>query len=688
MNAPSTPEAGQAVGPYRGMVAEVYRDPALLAALAELPERLGRPGATPLSFGSDPVHRLELPLGPAAIAVAVKRFAPQTAWKDFYDRRNESRAGRAWARAGVFRARGIGTPEPIGYLERWAGRRLVESFFIARYAAGLTSFRQELIRFYRHDPHCGRIMALLQYVADGVRQMHDAGLQHRDLGNQNILLRRTGEQEWADLQFVDLNRARVRDGSLSLPERAFDCSRIFLPSDFLRIFEEMYFQQRPPPAFQAAARRHRQLYGLRARTRRWRHPLRSRRRERHADESITYPPAKEIWIWDDRSAQPVNTLRRKERQKLYPWRNHLAVGWATASAALPVWRRYRALKERVFAEPVEMANRVGVAVEPNPETWAEERRWLAGLGTVPVLLRFYHHQPETRWDFLAGVAGDLRRAGHAVAVALVQDRWAVREPARWAQFVMTVLGRVHEIADWVEVGHAINRVKWGLRTFAEYARLMAPVAEAARRYPELKLMGPAAIDFEYYGLLAALRQLPAGIRFQALSHLLYVDRRGAPENRQGPFSTLEKILLARAIAGVAPASADRLIISEVNWPLIDGGIHSPIGSPYLYPGQPLAAPPSVTEDEYADYMIRYLLIAICSGLVERVYWWRLVSRGFGLVDDAAPGAWRARPAYHRLQQFLGKLSAATFLQREEVEPGQTRYRFRTPDGQVDWTCSR
>ena len=44
-------------------------------------------------------------------------------------------------------------------------------------------------------------------------------------------------------------------------------------------------------------------------------------------------------------------------------------------------------------------------------------------------------------------------------------------------------------------------------------------------------------------------------------------------------------------------------------------------------------------------MIRYLLIALCSGMVERVYWRRLVARGFGLIDDVEPGTWRPRPAF-------------------------------------------
>jgi hypothetical protein len=82
--------------------------------------------------------------------------------------------------------------------------------------------------------------------------------------------------------------------------------------------------------------------------------------------------------------------------------------------------------------------------------------------------------------------------------------------------------------------------------------------------------------------------------------------------------------------------------------------------------------PSVTEEQYADYMIRYLATAVCSGMVERVYWWRLVARGFGLVDDARSDEWRRRPAFDALRVFLAGLGGATFV-RKIASPPQTSF---------------
>ena len=317
----------------------------------------------------------------------------------------------------------------------------------------------------------------------------------------------------------------------------------------------------------------------------------------------------------------------------------------------PVRRQYRRLLAQRYAAAGGMEHRFGVALQPEKETVERELALLDGLGRIPVMLRFYHHRGPAHWAWLAGAARELKRRGCPVAAALVQDRAAVRDPERWRDFAAQVLTQVDGVADWVEVGHAVNRVKWGVWDLREYGRMVQAVADLAPRFPRLKFMGPAGIDFEYPAVLALLNQLPAGFRFQALSHHLYVDRRGAPENTQAGFDLEKKCALARAIAGISPACEDRLILSEVNWPLQGQGVWSPVGSPYASPG-PRYGDPSVSEHDYADFMIRYLAAAVCSGMAERVYWWRLTARGYGLVDDTDPAGWRPRPAYEQFRFFL------------------------------------
>jgi hypothetical protein len=242
----------------------------------------------------------------------------------------------------------------------------------------------------------------------------------------------------------------------------------------------------------------------------------------------------------------------------------------------------------------------------------------------------------------------------------VQDRQAVIAAEHWERFVRAVIPKVHDKVIWCEVGHAINRVKWGVWTAKEYRKLFMAVYNAAKKYPHLKLIAPAVIDFEWYRIVDALRCLPRNISLYAVSQHLYVDRRGAPENVQGRYSTLEKCALSKAIAVQQKNCADRFIISEVNWPLQDTGIYSPIGSPYTAP-QWFADRPGETELDYASYLIRYCAIALCSGFAHSIFVWRLSAHGFGLVDDL--DNFRPRPAFYALQTWLARLHNNQFVAR-------------------------
>ena len=95
----------------------------------------------------------------------------------------------------------------------------------------------------------------------------------------------------------------------------------------------------------------------------------------------------------------------------------------------------------------------------------------------------------------------------------------------------------------------------------------------------------------------------------------------------------------------------------------------------------------VSEGEYGDYLLRYLCLALGPGLVERVYWWRLVARGFGLVDDADPAALRPRPAYAMLRNFIAVLGDSTLIgaqlpPRSGLRHGRYRLAFRRADGEI------
>lgn len=611
---------------------------------------------------SSRVQRLTL----AGKAYALKTFPCQSRWKDRIDRFRGSRARRSLQVGVLLQEARVGTPAPVACVERWDGHRLVENLLVTAWAENCRSFKDVLIAAYTDYADSPTIMNLLKRVAVEIRKMHDAGIAHRDLGNQNILIpNRINESP----QFIDLNRAR-RLASLSSKERAFDLSRIHLPSNLRRILMEMYFDARAPRALIKLERRYRRRFAFHTATRRLRHPLRTLRQKPNQPQN-QYPAPRDLWIWDPCSAQPIGAWKRRDRNRLIHKRDLLCMASATVMQLTPARMRARRLKTQAYQKPVHMAQRVGLAVHENSELGRMEAARLKSFPPLHLFARFYAHESPEQWMRLADRLERYKDRGHGISVGLVQDRRSVRDISRWKRLLDAVLPRIGGFAEEIQIGQAPNRVKWGIWQFEEYARMADAVASAVAAYPHLRLMGPSVIDYEPYYLCGLLASLPGSVRFNAVSHLLYVDRRGAPENEQRGPNTLSKIALLRAITERSSNTENRLVLSEVNWPLENTGIWSPICSPYLFSGQVVDG--GVAEATYAHYMIRYFLIALCSGLADRVIWWRLTAHGFGLIDERHPDGPRCRPAFYAFRRFAELMDDAVF---EEKLEGKELHGFR------------
>lgn len=666
------------VGPYTGQIAADYRDPEIISQFEKMPDLLAGPSISLLSTGRNAICKVTLSLRGNPLVLVIKRFGRENLLKNLVDRKRGSKARRTWLAARRLKERGVGTPTPVGFLEKWEGSCLLESYYISEFVPEVVSFKHELIRLFKEDPNCTRFMDLLKTVARAVAGMHREGLVHNDLGNQNILLRRSGEG-WGEIFFLDLNRARISENP-SMRQRARDLSRIKLPSDLLRVFIEMYFDPgKPPEDFRRWERIFRRLYGWHRWSGRYRHPVRAWRNREAEKLDAKYPSEKDMWIWDPKSAQAISVMRPRDRAKYHSVWHHARIAVSAVAGFGPAYAEYLKLLGQCYVRRVEMRGRVGISIGADTVDTDREIDLLDEFASAPTLIRFYSHENEKNWSQALHVADRVEKRGHRFAIALVQDRASALDPGKWRAFVSHVIGEAGKRAEWVEIGHAINRVKWGIWQFPEYRRMFDVALETAGSGGNIRFTGPAVIDFEYPFLMAALDSLPPQVRLQALSHHLYVDRRGAPESRQGGFSTLEKCAMLRAIGRTSGKCEDRVIISEVNWPLRGTGVYSPVTSPYESPGLRFNDP-SVTEDEYADYMIRYLLITLCSGMIERVYWWRLVARGFGLVDDTDRKHWRKRPAFRALKYFLDVLGDAAFVEKQTMGNGVQMFVFGRKDG--------
>lgn len=259
----------------------------------------------------------------------------------------------------------------------------------------------------------------------------------------------------------------------------------------------------------------------------------------------------------------------------------------------------------------------------NLDKGEEQLELVSTLGVRHVMMRL------PLWDLnqldhYRAFAQHFVQSGKTVMVNLLQDREHIENPARLETDLARVFSAFEGLATEFQVGNAINRAKWGFFAVEEYLRFYV-VAQSLRdaRFPRLRLLGPGVIDFEYYYTVRALFNAHR-VQFDQLSSLLYVDRKGAPQNAQlGIFDTRNKIRLLDALARLSPkVKSPGLVITEVNWPRKNT-------APYA----PTSETECVAPEDYVRYMRDYHRIAGDTGLVSRIYWHQLIAPGYGLVDN-------------------------------------------------------
>jgi hypothetical protein len=331
----------------------------------------------------------------------------------------------------------------------------------------------------------------------------------------------------------------------------------------------------------------------------------------------------------------------------------------------PLFRKYRRemyLTSSVFSGPF------GICLSPSESRKEAVIECLKELGIPRSLIRF----PSWERDKLSSYekfADSLQENRIELTGALLQRRDDVLDPLRWKDFVEEVFTRFGKKCAFFEVGHAWNRTKWGVWNHKEYLQLARTAAELARQYG-VKIVGPAVIDFEFHLYPPVLKEIP----FDKVTSLLYVDRVGPPENSQFGWDTAAKVALLKAAVDVSAIKGKDLWITEFNWPLKDTGKYSPA-----------SGTPNVTEEQQADYLVRYHLLTLASGLVERVYWWQLVAPGYGLIDSRED-EWRKRPGFFALKTMVELLDGSTFVGKID-HPNVRLFRF-VREGQsfvVCWT---
>lgn len=350
--------------------------------------------------------------------------------------------------------------------------------------------------------------------------------------------------------------------------------------------------------------------------------------------------------WDPHSEQPYPIRHRRglATRLRYAWSDYLKTGALALVAAPLVLAAQIALSlgyrpARWTRPPADSRDFVGLAIALHSCDGPRQAREIKELGVRKLLLRipvWEIDQLQRYTDFIDSVPNC------DVAVCIMQTRAEVVDHQRWRRALRTIVEacwarRVREF----QIGQGANRSKWGFFSTQEFLAF-ASVAEALRNdFQGIRFIGPGILDFETMPLL---RSLAHGypIRWDIVGCALYVDRRGSPHNRQMLFfNTRQKIMRFAACIRLASKAEPRFWITEVNWPLAGQGPYSPTCEKDCVP-----------EEDAARYLAEYYQIAWRSGVVERVYWWQLVAKGFGLVDIDDQGELRRRPAYYAFKKLV------------------------------------
>jgi len=272
----------------------------------------------------------------------------------------------------------------------------------------------------------------------------------------------------------------------------------------------------------------------------------------------------------------------------------------------------------------------------------------------------------------------------------------------WRNFMLGCLDCFAGMFEAVEIGSTINRARWSGLDLAGFLA-MWEVGHAVCRSRGILLVGPNVTDFEpqynagVLGMLAHRKMLPA-----IHSNNLFAERSMEPEAADHKIMgvalrNLHGYDLRKKIALLARISR-RYGIGR-NW-----------STCAFWTIPRVQRSLSHTEEQVADYLVRYYVLCASAGGFERIFWGPLVSYREGLVDDGTddrsssdqrdvvtfyagyPGEcaqWRRRPAFHALRGLVRFLRGCRYYAARCAGQGLELHELRS-DTQVcivAWTMN-
>jgi len=348
------------------------------------------------------------------------------------------------------------------------------------------------------------------------------------------------------------------------------------------------------------------------------------------------------FLWDDYSDQPTQ-LKDKKYKKEMRKRELFSLVKTIFTAlfilpfsiiAMPFVKRKEITSETFFSMGVDYQREAELTLE-----------LLEELDVGRILLRIKLWELDSLSELKSFILKNQKRK---IILKILQDREHVEDLELLKNDLRVIFKELDGLVDIYEIGSTINRAKWGFFSVDEYSRFYKVAYDLkTEEFPDAKLIGSGVIDFEYHFTAHTLFNF-FKYHYDGVASLLYVDRRGAPENTQMGFTLSDKIAWLSTMVWVSSKSEHALHITEVNWPITGT-------APYA----PTSEHECINEELYADFMLRYHLLSFASQQVNTLSWHQLIAPGYGLVDNR--DGIKKRSAFDAYKFMIKTLKHAQFL---------------------------
>ena len=329
---------------------------------------------------------------------------------------------------------------------------------------------------------------------------------------------------------------------------------------------------------------------------------------------------KSPFVWDFYSDQPhvIKDRAYKKQMRKKHLIDYIKL-FFTALFILPI----AILFMKLFKGKQEISNEDFYGIGVNLDKGPIQKELVEELEVKNLLIRMPLNDIKNIDSYLEFANSFNKTSKKNIFINIIQDRNNIENEDLFRNNLELIFTKFKDICFKKKKEKTINRMKWEFFSINEYMDFYM-LAQNLRdeKFPNIKLMGPSVIDFEYYYNVRAMFNLKK-IKYDIVSALLYVDRRGAPQNSQyGIFDTKNKIDLLYSLVKLSPKCANDIYITEVNWPISNT-------APYA----PTSEKECVSCEEYTKYMLDYHKIAKDSKKIKKVFWHQLIAPGYGLVDN-------------------------------------------------------